>query len=49
MNNFSYLKKVKIQDFKHKTSFFLGTLSYNLWTVLATWLHLGAPQKLLEK
>jgi hypothetical protein len=27
-----------------KTSYFFGTLPFSLWAVLATWLHLGAPQ-----
>jgi hypothetical protein len=32
-----------------KTNFFLGTLPFNPLIVLATWLHLGDPQKLQEK
>jgi hypothetical protein len=31
-----------------KTSFF-GTPSFCLWTVSATWLHVGTPQKIQEK
>jgi hypothetical protein len=27
-----------------KTSYFFGTLPFSPWAVLATWLHLGAPQ-----
>jgi hypothetical protein len=42
-------KKVKNQDFMGKTNFFLSTLPFNLWAVLATWLHGGAPQKIQEK
>jgi hypothetical protein len=29
-----------------KTNLFLGALPLSPWAVLATWLHLGAPQKL---
>jgi hypothetical protein len=36
---------VKNQDFISKTNYFLSTLSFNPWAVLATWLHVGAPQK----
>jgi hypothetical protein len=43
------LKKIKIQDFMNKTIFFLGTLPFSSWVVLATWLHLETPQKLQEK
>jgi hypothetical protein len=39
-------KKVKIQDFMGKTNFFLSTLPFSLWAFLATWLHVGAPQKI---
>jgi hypothetical protein len=35
-------KKVKIQDSMGKTNFFLSTLPFNPWIVLATWLHVGA-------
>jgi hypothetical protein len=41
--------KQKIQDFTGKTNCFLGTLPFNLGAILATWLDLGAPQKLQEK
>jgi hypothetical protein len=37
------------QDSMGKTNFFLITLPFNPWVVLATWLHVGAPQKILEK
>ena len=32
-----------------KTNFSSGTLSLSLWADLVTWLHVGAPQKILEK
>jgi hypothetical protein len=35
-------KKVKIQDAMNNTSFFLGTLLFNPWAVIAMWLHVGA-------
>jgi hypothetical protein len=40
---------VKNQDSMGKTNFFLSTLPFNPWAVLATWLHIGAPQKTQEK
>jgi hypothetical protein len=54
------LKKLKIQYFMAirfycPSRFFglkgkvLGTLPFNPWAVLATWLHLGAPKKVQEK
>jgi hypothetical protein len=27
-----------------KTNFFLSTMPFSPWAVLATWLHVGAPQ-----
>jgi hypothetical protein len=42
-------KKVKNQDFMGKTNYFLSTLRFSPWVVLATWLHVGAPQKIHEK
>jgi hypothetical protein len=27
-----------------KTNFLFGTLLFSPWAILATWLHLGAPQ-----
>jgi hypothetical protein len=42
-------KKVKNQDFMGKTNFFLSTLHFSLWAILATWLHVRAPQKIHEK
>ena len=41
-------KKVKIQDFMGKTSFFLNTLPFSPWAILATWLPVGVPQKIQE-
>jgi hypothetical protein len=35
---------VKNQDFMDKTNLFLSTLPFNPWAVLATWLHVRAPQ-----
>jgi hypothetical protein len=32
-----------------KTNHFSGTLSFNPYAVFATWLNLGAPQKVQEK
>jgi hypothetical protein len=39
-------KKVKNQDSMGKTNFFLSTLPFSPWTILATWLYVGAPQKI---
>jgi hypothetical protein len=33
----------------YKTSYFLRTLPFSPWAVSATWLHVGAPQKIHEK
>jgi hypothetical protein len=38
-------KQVKIQD---KINFFLSTLPFSPWVDLATWLHVGAPQKIQD-
>jgi hypothetical protein len=43
------VKKVKNQDFMGKTKFFLSTMSFSPWAILATWLHVGAPQKIQGK
>jgi hypothetical protein len=43
------VKKVKNQDSMGKTNFFLSTLPFSPWGVLATWLHVEAPQKIQEK
>jgi hypothetical protein len=42
----SKTKEVKNQDSMGKTNFFLSTLPFNPWAVLATWLHVGAPHKI---
>jgi hypothetical protein len=39
-------KKVNDQDSMGKTNFLLSTLPFSPWAVLATWLHVGAPQKI---
>jgi hypothetical protein len=31
-----------------KTNFFFSTLSFSPWAILATWLHVGAPQTVQE-
>jgi hypothetical protein len=36
-------KTMKNQDSKGKTNFFLSTLPFNPWAILATWLHVGDP------
>jgi hypothetical protein len=41
-------KNKKIQHFIDKTNLFLDTLLFSPWAILATWLHVGAPQKLQE-
>jgi hypothetical protein len=43
------MKKVKKQDSMGKTNFYLSTLRFTPWAILATWLHVGAPQKIHEK
>jgi hypothetical protein len=45
-------KKVKKSEkprFYGQTNYFLRTLSFNPWAISATWLHVGAPQKIQEK
>jgi hypothetical protein len=32
-----------------KTNYSLSTLPFNPWVLLATWLHVGAPQKIQER
>ena len=39
-------KKVNTQDFMGKTNFFYNTLSFSPSVVLATWLHVGALEKI---
>jgi hypothetical protein len=43
-----FIKKVKIQDFMGKTINFFGTVPFSPWAVLATWMHLGAPQNYMK-
>jgi hypothetical protein len=40
---------MKNQDSMGKTKFFFSTLSFSPWAILATWMHVGAPQKIQEK
>jgi hypothetical protein len=42
-------EEVKNHYFMGKTNFFLSILSFSPWAVLATWVHVGAPQKIQEK
>jgi hypothetical protein len=42
-------KKVKNQDSMGKTNFFLSTMPFRPWAVSATWLYVGAAQKIQEK
>jgi hypothetical protein len=49
MQNHEQKKRVKNQDSMGKTNFFLSTLPFNPWAVSATWLHVGASQKIQEK
>jgi hypothetical protein len=37
------------QDFKGKTNFFFSILPFSPWAASATWLHVGALQKIHEK
>jgi hypothetical protein len=41
------VKKVKNQDFMGKSNF-LAPFFFSPWVVTATWLHVGAPQKIHE-
>jgi hypothetical protein len=43
LNHDQKRKKEKIQDSMGKTKKILSTLPFSPWTVLATWLHVGAP------
>jgi hypothetical protein len=42
-------EEVENQDFMGKKNYFLSTLPFNPWAISATWLHIGAPQKIQEK
>jgi hypothetical protein len=37
------VKKSENQDSMDKTNFFLSTMPFSPRTILATWLHVGAP------
>jgi hypothetical protein len=39
------VKKVKNQDSMGKSNFFLSTMPFGLWAILATWLSVGEPHK----
>jgi hypothetical protein len=43
------VKKSEKSRFYGKTNFFLSTLPFSPWVVLATWLHVGAPHKIQGK
>jgi hypothetical protein len=43
------VKKGENKDSMGKTKKNLGTLPFNPWAISATWLHVGAPQKIQEK
>jgi hypothetical protein len=43
------VKKVKNQDFMGETNLFLSTMPFSPWAASATWLHVGAPQKIQKK
>jgi hypothetical protein len=49
IQNHEQKRKVKNQDSMGKKNFFFSTLPFSPWAVLATWLHVGAPQKIQEK
>jgi hypothetical protein len=42
-------EEVKNQDSMGKTNNFLSTMPFGPWAVSATWLQVGALQKILEK
>jgi hypothetical protein len=42
-------KKSEKPRFYGQTNYFLSTLPFSPWAVLATWVHVGAPQKIQEK
>jgi hypothetical protein len=42
-------KKMKNQECIGKRKKILSTLPFSPWAILATWLHVGAPQKIQEK
>jgi hypothetical protein len=42
-------KNLKLQDSLGKNNFFFVTLPFSPWMISATWLHIEALQKILEK
>jgi hypothetical protein len=46
--DFFIRKSIEILDFMDKTNFFFDTLPFSPWLILATWLHLGAPQNYMK-
>jgi hypothetical protein len=52
MRNHEQKKKVEKSEkprFYGQNKLFLRTLPFSPWAVSATWLHVGAPQKIHEK
>jgi hypothetical protein len=48
MQNYEQKKSEKAR-FYGQNKLFLSTLPFRPWAVSATWLHVGAPQKIQEK
>jgi hypothetical protein len=48
MSKKTKVKKVKNQDFMDKTNYFLETLPFSPWAVLATWLHVELFRKYMK-
>jgi hypothetical protein len=44
-----FIKKWKSEILWTKLTSFFSTLSFNPWTILATWLHIGIYEKIQEK
>jgi hypothetical protein len=43
------VKKSEKPSIHGQTIYFLSTLPFSPWAILATWLHVGALQKIQEK
>jgi hypothetical protein len=43
------VKESEKPRFMGKTNYFLSTMPFSPWAVLAAWLHVRAPQKIQEK
>jgi hypothetical protein len=43
------MKNSENYDSIDKKNFFFGTVLSSPWAILATWLYIGAPQKIHEK